>query len=173
MHQETSACRQGRMLSLTARGLACASLAAALLSACTFAEPGYNQLIGMARTDCRGNEIVGVWVDRQENPLGDLTDLTFSNTVLFRSDGTGKFRYGVAQTRGLPGPQSSLYDLSYRYVGSGVWRFVVRSEVPCPGKARISGDRLLIEGWLTGANARRIYTRADTNAAVEYERARR
>jgi hypothetical protein len=87
---------------------------AALMPSCAlnFQDREYAAKLAKARTDCRGDEIVGVWVSKFRS-VG-----TNRVTVLFRPDGTGRLR-GVNDFMDAKGGSES--ELTWRYAGSGVW----------------------------------------------------
>jgi hypothetical protein len=149
----------------------CAALAvAAMLSGCSFSEPEYARLLANARTECRGSEIAGVWVDRQEAPA-PMAGQHWLSTMLLRSDGTGTWR------RMFENPDAQAMDahtlvwnLTYNYAGGGLWRI---DGYDLPVTARLAGAQLLMEIGQAGFQARRVWTRARSDTAVNYERAQR
>src|SRR6187455_622513 len=84
-----------------------------LLTGCTAApwhqiDPEYTRLLGEARTDCRGDEIVGIWVTKT-SARAFLAPMR--HTMLFRPDGTGRIR-----AQGV-----DFANTTWSYNGRGVW----------------------------------------------------
>lgn len=74
---------------------------------------GHERLWSKARTDCRGDEIIGVWAMKN----GELRYLPFeTKTLLIKSDGTGRIR--TSPSAGLL-PIEEL--LTWKYGGHGAW----------------------------------------------------
>lgn len=147
-----------------------AALVTATLSGCTFAEPGYDQLLATARTDCRADAIAGVWVDRQEDPAG-LGHVAYLHTLLLRGDGTGVWhRRQAGPDIALLGGNAREWRITYAPSGAGRWRI---DGFAFPAGARVSGDNLLVEYTVGGSSECRVWTRASGGASVEIERERR
>lgn len=86
------------------------------LSACVSIDPEYSQKLASARSDTKGNEIVGVWVSKINPGLNPFyTISTGKFTLLFRPDGTGRIR--IALDDRAPFENS----LAWTYLGSGQW----------------------------------------------------
>jgi hypothetical protein len=107
----------------------CALIAAmAGLVGCADEFPYQNKPI---RTDCRGNEIVGIW-ETSKNPKivkgssnfhsgpdGEPHSTAMSEIIVFHSDGTGRSRFNGGMTTAV-----SDNMLQWKYEGSGVWSTV-------------------------------------------------
>jgi len=139
------------------------------------ADNEYSQRSAAARTDCAGNEIIGVWVSKlTTNPLIDLRQ-----TIMFNPDGGGRAR---VKTSPLNFGQVLEWDLRWRYVGGGRWeatgkRFGASHSTP-PGimepsySLRWTGSELLSEMRMRSPmgntnTAQSIYVQADNASAVE------
>ena len=85
----------------------------ALLASC--ADSGYERVLASARTDCKGDEIVGVW---SNVPPARRTVGVKASVFLFRPDGTGLCRtiYKNADTGNTTTP------ILWHYEGAGVWK---------------------------------------------------
>lgn len=119
----------------------------------------------MARTDCTGREIVGIWVSKFHHII------SMRRTLLFRPDGTGR-------ERGKGGNTVMEADLRWRYDGGGVWSgsgTLLNS--PVAGyynpsfTLRYTGSELVREmSYATPVGTtteRGVFVRAEDEAAVE------
>lgn len=81
-----------------------------LLAGCTAIDPEYRAREVAALVQCRGDEIVGVWVSK-------LTNVGFPQrrTLLLRPDGTGRLR---VLTEGV---MEQEYEVLWKHSGGGVW----------------------------------------------------
>ena len=79
------------------------------VSGCATIDTEYAQKLAAARTDCLGNEVVGIWVSKVAYRR---------HTLLIRPDGTGVMR--VILERASWGTQEWL--LNVNYAGAGLWR---------------------------------------------------
>jgi hypothetical protein len=117
-------------------------MALALLGGCATApDPEYARLLAVARTDCKGNEIVGVWA----RSSGMVTIV-----VLLRPDGTGLSR-SICNTNRDPFFNRTV-PLLWRYQGAGVWM---------SGTAiiRFAGNALVWEDHVGRTTFRLVYIR--------------
>ncbi|MCE9518219.1 MAG: hypothetical protein K8R87_01415 [Verrucomicrobia bacterium] len=124
---------------------------AALLFASGCADVEYSSKLATLRTNCKGTEIVGVWVSKLKNgPYGMQTKFA----MLVRPNGTGIMRYA--------GMESTM---EWNYVGSGTWRGSCswggweQREMTI----HFDGQELL----LAAQGMRLVFVRADDQAAVE------
>lgn len=91
------------------------------LAACSM-NPEYAQKIGVARTDCKGDEIVGVWQASEEVEGAAAAGPTaYKKTMLIRPDGTGLYR-----SLGPMYDEPSKYQVNWSYSGNGIWRAVLK-----------------------------------------------
>lgn len=78
---------------------------------CTTSDPEYSRQILQARTNCKANDIVGVWISRTNV---DPFDPPFRQTLLIRPDGTGLLR--LKQNMFL------VCNVTWSYCGNGLWQ---------------------------------------------------
>ena len=166
--------RLATLCRLTVIGLALSNMAACS-SMYHPADSEYSLRTAVARTDCTGNEIVGVWVSKlTTNPLIDLRQ-----TIMFKPDGSGRARI---KTSPLNFGQVLEWDLRWRYVGGGKWeatakRFGASQSTP-PRRMEPSfsvqwtGNELLAEMRMRSPlgntnTSQSIYVPADNASAVE------
>jgi hypothetical protein len=141
------------------------SLAVAGCVSPTPTDPEYRTKLAMARTDCTGREIVGIWVSKFHHII------SMRRTLLFRPDGTGRERGKGAGT-------IMEADLRWRYEGGGVWSgsgTLLNS--PVPGyynptfTIRYTGSELVRElsyNTPVGTTTERgVFVRASDEAAVD------
>jgi hypothetical protein len=135
---------------LLARLLA-AVLLPVLLMACTAMDPEYKTLEKQALVQCRGDEVVGVWVSK-------ITAMGFPQrrTLLLRPDGTGRMRL---MTEGV---MKEEFEAGWKYSGGGVW-YGSLSQLGLPMyvfKIRTTGKELLYHVYNI-ANVNAVFLRAD------------
>jgi hypothetical protein len=139
--------------------------------ALNFQDREYAAKLAKARTDCRGDEIVGVWVSKFRS-VG-----TNRVTVLFRPDGTGRERTVNDFMDAKGGSESAL---TWRYAGGGVWNqtrkaikqhWVTSTYTNFRISIRYTGSELLKEEIFNTpigvTTAHEVFVRADDEAAVE------
>jgi hypothetical protein len=138
----------------------------------TFKDPEYATKLATVRTDCRGDEIVGVWISKVQN-IGSA-----KVTSLFRPDGTGRER-NVHNI--VDGPAGSEWTFRWRYAGNGEWHgsdYKLASGTWMAGTAtnmktifRHTGRELLSEKTFDSPmgrqNHRTICVRANDEAAAD------
>ena len=134
--------RQNIIYGRSAFGLALV-VAMALVGGCTLTDPEYPGLVAAARTDCKGNEIVGVWSDSSTMLHG--TGIK-AQVLLLRPDGTG-FRRTIYAN---PKAESTTTQLLWHYQGAGVW--TLGEIVGCAGTPtiRFAGNALAFEAKAWG-----------------------
>lgn len=143
-----------------------------------FKDVEYDKKLALARTDCRGDEIVGIWLTKC-HWFGDAR--AWRNTTLFRPDGTGVGR-AFNTTKDPTGTECRL---QWSYSGNGVWHvtsLIEKSDTwwatmqsDSQGVMRYTGSELLRdERWsvVTGVvnsqlRQRSVSVRADDEAAVD------
>jgi hypothetical protein len=108
--------RFNKTMTLRIATLLLAAFGAALgLSSCiTNSDRDYPAELSRARSDCRGDEIVGVWVAAPRGGLGE----SWRSTLLLRPDGTGKLRHYQPNFD----PKGTEMRLRWTYAGQGVWQ---------------------------------------------------
>ena len=126
----------------------------------------YAQKLATARTDCKGNEISGIWVSK-------FKDMRI--TLLLRPDGTGR-----EITKSSAGNHFEC-EIKWRYSGGGAWagtddglgvRDAISSPLPSSFTLRFTGNELLLKeqtgnffgGWHMWSM---VFVPADNEAAVE------
>ncbi|WP_395744767.1 hypothetical protein [Prosthecobacter sp.] len=117
---------------------------------CTHIDMEYARRLPNARTDCTGNEIVGVWVSQPS-----YARKSRRYTLLLRPDGTGIGR-----------DTSDVFRerrITWQYTGRGVWQ---HQQGPRSGPIHYDGQCLLLESRALDAT-HDVYVRADDEAAVE------
>lgn len=94
-------------------------LAVSLLTGCAAVQytPDYKSKLAAAQKDCKGDEIVGIWVAKVKG-----SGISLRQTFLFRPDGTGLARQiGEGFVTTAAAAQIGEFRASWRYVGGGVW----------------------------------------------------
>ena len=88
----------------------CLALILVLQPGCTVMDPEYTALKARALTQCRGDEVVGVWISK-------ITAVGFPQrrTLLLRPDGTGRLRVMTENV------MIEEFEVSWRHSGGGVW----------------------------------------------------
>jgi hypothetical protein len=154
---------------------AAACVAAFLLTGCAATiwdqvDPEYNRLLGTAQTECRGDEITGIWVTRTPGRIG-MPPMRF--TMLFRPDGTGRIRRDGKE----------LGDFTWAYASNGTWKGTPGKTKPgmvgpdqkfLPFTVRYSGNSLLMDSPFYGGvfalgsviQSHVIFVRAEDEAAM-------
>lgn len=98
------------------RSLLCVTAGFALTACHTVIEhPEYRTKLSAARTDWRGDEIVGIWVSRGRFPIEGTVLLT----TQFRVDGTG---YTRAENKTWGRFGTTEWTQRWWYVGHGLWK---------------------------------------------------
>jgi len=139
-------------------------LIAVLFSGCGAIDPEYTRELTSARTNCKRNDIVGLWVSQITG-----NQATGRITLQIAPDGTGLFRMKIVEgtpANGMPVMEASL---RWTYAGGGIWTSDVQfSNKPVPEKAtfQYTGRKLLFKEGLI-ASACCVCVRADDARAVE------
>lgn len=136
---------------------------AVLFSGCGAIDPEYSRELASVRTNCKRNDIVGLWVSQITG-----TTATGRITLLLSPDGTGRFRMKIVA--GTPANGQPLMEAALRwtYAGGGIWPADVQfSNKPVPEKAtfQYTGRKLLFKEGLI-ASACCVCVRADDTQAV-------
>jgi hypothetical protein len=157
------------------------SLPAGLTPSCTlnFQDREYAAKMATARSDVRGDEIVGIWVSK----ISNIGSARF--TVVFKPDGTGRERSAHTIVDGSSG--ASEWTFQWRHAGQGEWQgshYQRASGSWMAGTAknmkttfRHTGRELLcLKTFDSPMGVQRhssVYVRADDEAAVEEHLKRR
>jgi hypothetical protein len=160
---------------LRGMGLMVCGMLVACASSCAlnFADREYATKASSARTDFRGDEIVGVWVSKVSN-IGSA-----KFTVLFRPNGTGRERSVHSIVDGSGG--GSEWTFQWRYAGNGEWQgssYQLATGSWMAGTARnmrttfrhTGRELLCLKTFVSPMGVQKhssVYIRADDEAAVE------
>lgn len=153
----------GRMFALA--GAMAAIVGASGCTAWT-TDPEYAAKLATVRDNTSGNEIVGIWVSRFQVTGADYE---LRMTLLIRSGGTGTLRIrSVANSD--PSATPGLYDVKWKYAGSGIWTGEIAGWSGYPTNAltfRYNGHDLLlhIQGHISSENF--VFAPSDDDTAVE------
>jgi hypothetical protein len=122
--------------------------------ALTITDTEYFQRLLQARTDCSGQDIVGVWVSKMVRGRSN-----WKSTLLIRPDGTGVLRCAGRDS-----------NLTWSYEDTGIWHHR-QSQPRRAGPLRYDGQCLLMESRVLEGNAGGdiyfVFVRAEDEAAVE------
>lgn len=91
-------------------------------------DPEYQGLLSTAKTNCRGDEVVGVWVTKTVDRFG-LAAMRL--TMMFKPDGTGKLRRSATE----------YSDFTWVYSKNGIW-------TATPNDASFFNDQTTGQYWL-------------------------
>jgi hypothetical protein len=151
-----------------------AMIAGFALGGCGVVEhPQYQSKLTAARTNLRGDEIIGIWVSRGTFPL----EGTYLFTTQFRPDGTGHTR---ARNVTYGQVASTEWNQRWWYVGNGVWKGTQELAMPHLAAGlthnfditwRYTGKEMLYENAYRTPLGRRtvrgVAVRANDRSAVE------
>ena len=116
-------------------------------------DPEFDQKVISRRTDCKGDEIVGVWVSALKGGLyGDK-----KMTILIRPDGSGMQK--LKENNG----KESLTPFRWQYVGYGKWAGIINDNPDSTIRMFYSSD-----GQLAVATEVDAFMRHSNNAIRNY-----
>jgi hypothetical protein len=110
-------CNQSSQSAIFLTVSACLTLI--FMSSCSVADPEYSKKLTSAQTQCRGHEILGVWISKVK-----AGESTLHSTMMFSANGTGRLMM-IPTTRGR-NANPIEYHATWKYAGNGLWRAYAR-----------------------------------------------
>jgi hypothetical protein len=149
-------------------------LVATTLVGCSYVQvdPEYDSLRSQIRKDCRGDEIVGVWVTQTYLSTNDLTTESRMRPFVLKIDKDGTYNCWFNTAAGafdgyfiIPPLVTTFFPPgnNWKYEGNGVWRFSF-DYMSGTSSIYLSGGKLL---WWHSADQNFVFVRADDDEAVK------
>jgi len=116
-------------------------LVAVFLTGCGNIDPTYNRELAMARTNCKSNDIVGIWVSQLSGIAA-----TDRMTMQLLPNGTGRCRSKVIAGTEGEGVSVREAPIRWSYSGGGVWHgdiYFPTEIIPEPIAMHYTGHKLL------------------------------
>jgi len=151
-------------------------LVATTLVGCSFVQvdPEYNSLRSQIRTDCRGDEIVGVWVTQAYLSTNDPTTESRMRRFVLKIDKDGTYECWMKWLSGGNASDNTFIVPEFgaltggpgnywKYEGNGVWRFSF-DYMSGTSSIYFSGGKLL---WWHSSDQNVVFVRADDDEAAK------